>query len=104
MGVFVVGPGLPGLSPERELIRDHYQRHLGAGFEFAYVFPGLNRVVQAAGRAIRTPSDRAPVLLLGRRFSEPLDRERLPDWWRAELIDVEDPVPALSAFWNRPLR
>ena len=101
VGVFVVGPGLPGLSPERELIRDHYQNHLGAGFEFAYVFPGLSRVVQAAGRAIRTPSDRAALLLLGRRFTEPLYRERLPDWWREELIDARDPIPALEEFWAR---
>ena len=99
VGVFVVGPGLPAVSPERELVREHYQKHLGAGFEFAYVFPGLSRVVQSAGRAIRTPTDRAPVLLLGRRFAEPLYRERLPDWWRDELIDADDPVPALEAFW-----
>ncbi len=100
IGVFVVGPGLPAVSPEQELVRSYYETRLGAGFEYAYVNPGLERVVQAGGRAIRTPDDRAFVLLLGRRFSEPLYRDRLPAYWREELIDSDDPVPLVRAFWQ----
>jgi DNA excision repair protein ERCC-2 len=100
IGVFVVGPGLPAVSLEQELIREYYERQLGQGFDYAYLFPGLGRAVQAAGRALRTPEDRAAILLLCRRFSEPMYRERLPAWWREELLDVSDPVPALRAFWE----
>jgi DNA excision repair protein ERCC-2 len=100
VGVFVVGPGLPAVSLEQELMREYYERQLGQGFDYAYLFPGLARAVQAAGRALRTPEDRAAIVLLCRRFSEPMYRERLPDWWRAELVDVSDPEPALRAFWG----
>jgi DNA excision repair protein ERCC-2 len=99
IGVFVVGPSLPAVSLEQELIREYYERQHGQGFDYAYLFPGLGRVVQAAGRALRTPEDRAALVLLCRRFSEPMYRERLPAWWRAELLHVSDPVPALRAFW-----
>ena len=101
IGVFVVGPGLPAVSPEQELVRSYYQQRMGEGFEYAYVYPGLERVVQAGGRAIRTPEDRAFILLLGRRFSEPLYRKRLPAQWREELIDSDDPVALVRDFWER---
>lgn len=98
-GVFVVGPGLPQVSPEQELTRSHYDRKLGAGFEYAYVYPGLNRAVQAGGRAIRAPDDRAFIMLLGRRFAEPLYRRKLPDYWQRELVEADDPVPVVRTFW-----
>ncbi len=100
IGVFVVGPGLPAVSAEQQLVRGYYEAQLGAGFEYAYVYPGLGRVVQAGGRAIRTPSDRAFIMLLGRRFSEPLYRSKLPAWWQEEIIDSEDPIPLVRAFWR----
>jgi DNA excision repair protein ERCC-2 len=100
IGVFVVGPGLPAVSLEQELIREYYERQLGQGFDYAYLFPGLGRAVQAAGRVLRGPEDRAAIVLLCRRFSEPMYRERLPAWWREELLDVSDPLPALRAFWE----
>ena len=101
IGIFVVGPGLPRPSPELERIREYHEGRTGRGFEYTYAFPGLNRVVQAGGRALRTPHDRAFVMLVGRRFSEPLYREPLPEWWLAELREVEDPLPELQAFWKQ---
>jgi DNA excision repair protein ERCC-2 len=101
LGVFVVGPGLPQVCAEQELIRAYYERELGQGFEFAYLFPGLRRSVQAAGRALRRPDDRAVVLLLDRRFADPRYRQHLPGWWQEEIIDATDPLPALRAFWRR---
>ncbi len=101
IGVFVVGPGLPLVSLERELIREYHENRIGQGFEHAYVAPGMNRVVQAGGRAIRTPTDRAPIVLLGKRFSDPVYRQRMPGWWQDELIEADDPVPLLKAFWER---
>ena len=101
IGVFVVGPGLPPPTPEQELVRGYHERELGQGFEFAYVYPGLGRAIQAGGRAIRTETDRAFTLLLGRRFAEKRYRDRLPQYWREELQILQDPVPAVRAFWER---
>ncbi len=100
-GVFVVGPGLPAVTLERELIRTWHEQQSGEGFAQAYLLPGLSRVVQAGGRAIRGPDDRAFTALLCRRFAEPAYRDPLPAWWRDELVDARDPVPALRAFWER---
>ena len=65
-GAAVIGVGLPGLSPERDHIKNHFERERGAGFDYAYMFPGMNRVLQAAGRVIRSETDRGAVLLVGR--------------------------------------
>ena len=72
----------------------------GAGFEFAYLDPGMVRSVQAAGRAVRTPEDRAFVMLIGRRFAERPYLERLPAEWQERLVAVEDPTEALRRFWK----
>jgi DNA excision repair protein ERCC-2 len=101
IGVFVVGPGLPAVSLEQELLREYHERQLGRGFDYAYLLPGLARAVQAGGRPLRSAADRAAIVLLCRRFSEPMYREHLPAWWRAELLEVSDPLPALRAFWRR---
>lgn len=100
IGVFIVGPGLPAVHAERELIRDYYERQRGRGFEYAYVYPGLNRVIQAGGRVLRTPTDRAAIVLLGRRFSDPLYSDPLPSWWHEALEQTEDPGGRLEAFWK----
>jgi DNA excision repair protein ERCC-2 len=100
IGVFVVGPGLPKLDLERELVRAHFERELGAGFEYAYLVPGLARAVQAGGRVLRGPDDVGAIVLLDRRFSEPEYFDRLPAWWRDEIVFTSDPVPALEAFWR----
>ena len=100
IGVFIVGPGLPAVSAERELIRAYYEQQRGSGFEYAYVYPGLNRVIQAGGRALRTPTDRAPIVLLGRRFAEPLYSDPLPSWWQQEPELALDPAARLEEFWK----
>ncbi len=99
IGVFIVGPGLPAVDADRELIRAYFENQRGRGFEYAYVYPGINRVIQAGGRALRTPSDRAAIVLLGRRFQDPLYRNPLPSWWRECLEDTRDPGDRLEAFW-----
>lgn len=100
IGVFVVGPGLPAVSFEQELVREHYDRTRGAGFEHAYLLPGLSRAVQAGGRAIRSASDRAFVMLIGRRFMQRQYQRGLPAFWREELVPSEDPVAEIRAFWS----
>jgi DNA excision repair protein ERCC-2 len=66
------------------LIRDYFQERSGAGFEYAYTFPGMNRVLQAVGRVIRSETDRGIVLLIDRRFAEARYRQLFPKHWRVE--------------------
>ena len=103
MGAVVVGVGLPQPTPENEAIREYYDDTLEAGREYAYVYPGMNRVLQAAGRVIRTESDRGVVVLIDDRFSEPVYRRLMPNHWRG-LKYVGD-LPSLShllgRFWGR---
>lgn len=100
IGVFVIGPGLPQVSFEQELVRAHYDRTLGAGFEHAYMLPGLSRAVQAGGRAIRSASDQAFVMLICRRFAQRDYQRGLPAFWREELVTPDDPVAEIRAFWR----
>jgi DNA excision repair protein ERCC-2 len=100
IGVFVVGPGLPKVDRERELVREFFEAETGTGFDYAYLLPGLARAVQAAGRVLRGPDDVAAIVLVDQRFCEPRYRDRLPVWWREELVQAADPVPALDAFWR----
>ena|ERR1022692_3807940 len=79
-----VGVGLPQLCVERDLIRDYFQERTGIGFEYAYTFPGMNRVLQAAGRVIRSETDRGRVLLIERRFAEARYQQLFPKHWRVE--------------------
>ena len=84
VGVIIVGVGLPQVCMERELIRRYYQATLGAGFEYAYLYPGWNRVLQAAGRVIRSEQDRGMVVLIDRRFTEKRYERLWPVWWRVD--------------------
>ncbi len=79
--VAVVGPALPALSPERDLLRAWFEERFERGFEHAYVVPGMTRVVQAAGRLIRSERDRGVIALFDHRFLEPPFRELLPPEW-----------------------
>jgi DNA excision repair protein ERCC-2 len=69
-GAVIAGVGLPPVSLEREIIREHFEVERGHGFLYAYVYPGMNRIIQAAGRVIRSPSDRGVIILVGRRFAQ----------------------------------
>jgi Rad3-related DNA helicase len=83
VGVCVVGTGLPRLSLERDILRTHFEKTRGTGYDYAYLFPGIQRVLQAAGRLIRSPSDTGSALLIDRRFTESSHRSLLPRWWPA---------------------
>ncbi|MHB9155242.1 MAG: ATP-dependent DNA helicase [Endomicrobiales bacterium] len=80
-GVVIVGVGLPQISLERDIIQEYYRETLGLGFEYAYVFPGMNKVLQAVGRLIRSETDRGAALLLDERFARPLYRSLMPPEW-----------------------
>ena len=71
IGCAIVGVGLPQVNPRQEILRRYYDEAGGTGFDYAYRFPGMNKVLQAAGRVIRTQEDRGVVLLLDDRFAAP---------------------------------
>lgn len=80
-GVIITGVGLPQIGNERNIIKRFFDELSGRGFEYAYIYPGLNRVLQAAGRVIRSETDRGVVVLLDERFSSPPWPELLPPEW-----------------------
>jgi Rad3-related DNA helicase len=81
VGVTVIGTGLPRLSLERDILKGHFEKTKGSGFDYAYRFPGMQRVLQAAGRLIRTETDTGSALLIDQRFLEPRHEVLFPSWW-----------------------
>ena len=96
----VVGVGLPAVGLERELIRAYFADRMDQGFEYAYMYPGINRVLQAAGRVIRSESDRGVVLLIDQRYGFEHYRALLPPGWSPVRIrDDEQLAAELRRFW-----
>lgn len=81
-GVVVVGVGLPQLGPERNLIKDYMERTGKNGYDYAYVYPGMNKVQQAGGRLIRSETDHGVLLLIDDRYLQPRYQRLLPEEWR----------------------
>ena len=101
IGAVIVGVGLPQLCVERDLIRDYFQERNSAGFEYAYTFPGMNRVLQAIGRVIRSENDRGVVLLIDARFNEVRYRKLFPTWWKFQRVRNPSALAeAVGNFWQ----
>lgn len=100
-GAAIVGVGLPGISLERELIRNHFDQENMSGFNYAYLYPGMIRVLQAAGRVIRSESDRGAVLLIDPRYDRPQYYELFPPEWEVRSARTpDDTARLLQDFWN----
>ena len=84
IGAFIATLGLPQLNPVNEHIMQRMQETFGAGYDYTYLYPGLQKVVQAAGRVIRTQSDRGVIYLIDDRFARPQVMRLLPSWWKIE--------------------
>ncbi len=80
-GAFVATLGLPPFNSRNEILRQRLQQRFGAGYEYAYLYPGLEKVIQAAGRVIRTPTDQGEIVLIDDRFARPDVAALLPKWW-----------------------
>lgn len=104
IGAVIVGVGLPQISLEQNLLRDYYQDKNGQGFQYAYQFPGMNKVLQAAGRVIRGENDRGIVLLIDSRFTTSEYRSLFPEHWNhAKIIrNTKELEHEVSAFWDSP--
>lgn len=102
IGAAIVGVGLPQIGDGQELLRGYYEREHGRGFDYAYRFPGMNKVLQAAGRVIRGETEKGVVLLIDRRFSTPPYRALFPDHWsHARSVRDEDELHGeLRRFWE----
>ena len=97
IGAAVIGVAMPNPTPEREAMSAYYADRYEQGKEFAYLYPGMNRVLQAAGRVIRTEGDTGTLLLLDDRFGDPFYRSRIPAHWR-HLKFVGDAPSAATLF------
>ena len=87
-GAIITGVGLPQISNERNIIKKYFDEQTGIGFEYAYIYPGINRVLQAAGRVIRTETDMGEIILIDERFANHGWKELLPSDWH--------PIPRAS--------
>ena len=82
IGVICVGVGLPGLSNENNIIRDYYEEKNGCGYDYAYTYPGMNSILQAVGRVIRTENDKGIAVLIDDRYSDPKYTHLFPNEWK----------------------
>ncbi len=102
IGALIVGTGIPQVGCERELLRQHFDAQGDNGFDYAYRYPGMNKVLQSAGRVIRTAEDIGVVALLDERFLEPQYRRMFPrEWSRYEVVSVSGIANKVEQFWNR---
>ena len=101
-GVIVIGTGLPQPTPERQLERVWWQRFYHNGYEFAFVYPGFIKVLQAAGRVIRGENDHGFVILVDERFTTQNYRELYPKhWYPKQVANIDEMVDALGNFIGR---
>ena len=102
IGAIVVGTGLPQISNELEILMGYFEKRLGAGFDYAYRYPGMNKVLQAAGRVIRTVEDVGVIELLDERFLQSEYRALFPrEWERQTVCRIDTVEKYLEEFWNR---
>ncbi|MBE6897223.1 MAG: ATP-dependent DNA helicase, partial [Ruminococcaceae bacterium] len=102
-GVVIIGTGLPQLCFERNVIRDHFDKANSKGFLYAYEYPGFNRVLQAAGRVIRSETDIGTVILADDRWTKEEYRRLFPPEWFGEgfeyVYDVKAMEKKIEDFW-----
>ena len=102
IGAAVVGAGIPQVGPERELLKQYFDRSGENGFDYAYRYPGMNKVLQAAGRVIRTTEDTGVILLLDERFRNREYRELFPrEWEDCRTVQRSSLPEVIHSFWER---
>lgn len=101
IGSAVVGVGLPKIGPEPDVIRDYFNEENGMGFAYAYQYPGMNKVLQAVGRVIRTEKDRGVVLLIDQRFTTKSYLQLFPPHWsHFQRVTTGGLAEKINAFWR----
>lgn len=103
IGVLVISPSLPRFGYERELLNRYYENRNGSGKAYAYLYPGMNKVIQAVGRLIRSYTDKGIILLIGERFAEDEFNQLLPEYWldkKEDLIITKHYKKTIKTFWR----
>lgn len=102
IGVVAVGVGMPMICLERNIIKEYFQNNKGEGFEYAYIYPGMNKVLQASGRVIRSPEDKGAILLIDDRYSTNKYKALFPREWTnyKRIKNQESIVDILDEFWK----
>lgn len=104
IGAMIVGTGLPGIGSERELLRMYFERKNGQGFDYAYLFPGMNKVLQAGGRVIRSEKDKGVIALLDERFNYKNYQRLFPREWIPFLkLDKDLVGEMVEKFWTEQI-
>ncbi len=100
IGAVIVGTGLPMIGNEKELFRGYYDKRNKRGFEYAYLYQGMNKVLQSAGRVIRTMEDKGAILLLDERFRQTQYTNLFPrEWYPNLLVNLKTMKTELKNFW-----
>ena len=102
IGAVIIGVGLPQINPESDFVRDHFNAQGTDGYHYAYTFPGMNKVLQAMGRVIRTKKDKGILVLIDDRYASPLYRSLMPPHYAhgrfiRNNLEIES---LLTSFWN----
>ena len=101
IGAIIVGTGLPQVCYEREILKEFFEEDGESGFDYSYRYPGMNKVLQAAGRVIRTVEDVGIVALLDERFLQPAYMRMFPrEWEYFETVRVDTVAKRVEHFWN----
>lgn len=101
IGAIIVGTGLPQVCNERELLKKYFDGWGENGFDYAYRYPGMNKVLQAAGRVIRTVDDFGVVALLDERFLSPAYQRLFPREWQEKMVVTVDQIGRkVERFWD----
>lgn len=101
IGAIIVGTGLPQVCNERELLKNYFDENGENGFDYAYRYPGMNKVLQAAGRVIRTAEDVGIIALLDERFLQHAYRRMFPrEWETYESVNISSVAEKVEQFWH----
>ncbi|MBQ1871833.1 MAG: ATP-dependent DNA helicase, partial [Lachnospiraceae bacterium] len=101
IGAIIVGTGFPKTSHEREVLKTYYDDNGKSGFDYSYRFPGLNKVLQAGGRVIRTAEDKGVILLLDERFLQSDNKALLPrEWDNYEVVTIDSVSDKIRKFYS----
>lgn len=101
IGALIVGTGLPQICTEREILKEYYDERELNGFDYAYRYPGMNKVLQGAGRVIRTSEDKGIIALLDNRFMERRYRQLFPrEWEEFSCVTLDNIIESARNFWG----
>lgn len=101
IGVVIVGTGIPQVCNEREILKDYFNARGESGFDYSYRYPGMNKVLQAAGRVIRTSEDIGIIALLDERFLQFAYQKMFPrEWENFEVVSLDTAARRVERFWD----